>query len=84
MSFMASLIGILQAALKSVRVGNLVSDCYDLILDSALRCNLAWQAFSEYSDIDSLHYKILLQYKDQGARGNIWQLVKLKLDRFSQ
>jgi hypothetical protein len=63
--------------------GQLVCDCYDLLLEAGLHCGMAWQTFTEHDDIEELHHGLFLAQPFPAVRNTIGQLIKIKLDRFS-
>jgi hypothetical protein len=63
--------------------GQLICDCYELLLEASMHCDKAWRTFTEHNDLDKLHHNVLLTHPIAGVRSTIWQLIKIKLERFT-
>jgi hypothetical protein len=83
-SFVDTVVLILQAVLQTnENNGQLICDCYDLLLEAGLHCDKAWKTFTEHNDLDTLHHSVLLAHPMTSVRSTIWQLIKIKLERFT-
>jgi hypothetical protein len=75
---------ILKSAVRvNGNYGQLMCDCYELLLEAGLHCGKAWETFTQQDDLEEVHYSLLLVQPVPVVRSTIWQLMKIKLDRFS-
>lgn len=74
---------LLESAIEPPNFEQSIAECYELLLDAGLHCNVAWQALLKYGNLEQLHYYLLLGQPRAVLRNAFCQQLIMKLERFS-